>query len=120
MSTIGENIGKRRKELGMTQEELAERLGYKSKSSINKIEAGINDLPQKKIVDFAKALNTTPATLMGWVAEESGQRTTTLAQLYKRMRLEDDFYKMVYKLDKLNETQRASIEQLLNVFVPDE
>lgn len=36
---IGNLIKQRRLELGMTQEELAHKLGYKSKSSINKEEA---------------------------------------------------------------------------------
>ena len=66
MSTVGENILYMRKRLGMTQEELATRMGYKSKSTINKIELGINDIPQSKIVKFADVLGTTPAHLMGW------------------------------------------------------
>lgn len=63
---IGEIIRERRQYLGMTQEELAKRLGYKSKSTINKIELGINDVSQKKIVRFAQELQTTVAYLMGW------------------------------------------------------
>lgn len=66
MSTIGNNISRIRKELGLTQEELARMMGYKSKSTINKIELGINDIPQSKIVQFARVLGTTPAVLMGW------------------------------------------------------
>lgn len=66
MSTVGENILRLRKELGWTQEELAKRMGYKSKSTINKIELGINDIPQSKILQFAEVLGTTPAHLMGW------------------------------------------------------
>lgn len=49
----------------MTQEELAIRMGYKSKSTINKIELGINDIVQSKVVKFAEVLQTTPAFLMG-------------------------------------------------------
>ena len=67
---IGVMIKKRREELGYTQEELAEKMGYKSKSTINKIESGINDITQSKIVAFAKVLKTTPAYLMGWEDEE--------------------------------------------------
>ena len=66
MSTVGENILAIRKRLGWTQEELAKMMGYKSKSTINKIELGINDIPQSKIAKFAEVLNTTPAHLMGW------------------------------------------------------
>lgn len=64
MSEIGKLIKKRREELGLTQEELASRLGYKSKTTIAKIESGINDIAQSKVMDFAKALETTPAYLM--------------------------------------------------------
>lgn len=70
MSTVGDNISIIRKRLGWTQEELANKMGYKSKSTINKIELGINDIPQSKIVKFADVLGTTPATLMGWDEEE--------------------------------------------------
>ena len=43
---IGERIKKRREELGMSQEELAQKAGYKSRSSINKIEVDGRGLPQ--------------------------------------------------------------------------
>lgn len=66
MTAVGLNIKARREELGLTQEELAKRLNYKSKSTINKIEMGINDITQSKVIAFAKALETTPANLMGW------------------------------------------------------
>lgn len=58
-------IRQRREELGMTQDELANLMGYKSRSSINKIELGKSDIPQSKIKAFAKALQTTPEHIMG-------------------------------------------------------
>lgn len=75
MSTVGENILRMRKKLGWTQEELALKMGYKSKSTINKIEMGKNDIPQSKILQFAEALGTTPAYLMGW--EEDKKETAS-------------------------------------------
>ena len=66
MLEIYKRIRARREELGISQEELAKRMGYKSRSSINKIEKGENDIPQSKIVAFAQALRTTPEALMGW------------------------------------------------------
>lgn len=64
--TIGERIKQRRDELKMSQEELATKLGYKSRSSINKIELGQQNLTQSKIAAIAKALETTPSYIMGW------------------------------------------------------
>jgi len=75
---IGKRIKYRREELGMTQEELAELTGYKSRSSINKIEMDGRGLPQKKIVSFADALKTTPAALMGWEKQEQTANAMTI------------------------------------------
>lgn len=64
--TIGERIKQRRKELGMSQEELAQKVGYKSRTSINKIELDERNLTQRKIKIIADALETTPEYIMGW------------------------------------------------------
>ena len=66
MLDLYKNIRDRRIKLGMSQEELAKKLGYKSRSTIAKIETGKVDLPESKIKSFADALNTTPAYLMAW------------------------------------------------------
>ena len=66
MLEIGDRIKIRREELKMSQDELAKRIGYKSRSSINKIELGHYNLTQSKIKAIADALETTPAYIMGW------------------------------------------------------
>lgn len=63
--SLGSNIRAARERLNMTQEELAKKLGYKSRSSINKIESGENDIPQSKVLEFAKALDVTVMDLLG-------------------------------------------------------
>lgn len=68
--SLGQNIKNRRDELGMTQLELAKKLGYKDRSTIAKIESDVNDLTQPKIYAIAKALDTTPADLMGLEIEQ--------------------------------------------------
>jgi transcriptional regulator with XRE-family HTH domain len=99
MSTVGERILKRRKALGLTQEELAKLMGYKSKSTINKIEMGINDIPQSKIVRFAEVLLTTPSYLMGWDIESEAK---------ENLQLFDD--KNPPAEPKLNEGERKLVE----------
>lgn len=66
MNYIGNAIRERREELGMTQDELAELMGYKSRSTIAKIEKGVNDVTQSNVVRLAYVLRTTPAHLLGW------------------------------------------------------
>ena len=63
---IGERIKELRVSLNMTQEELAKLTGYKSRSSIQKIESGKRDITQSTIVTFAKALQVSPSVIMGW------------------------------------------------------
>ena len=64
---LSSRIRQRREQLGLSQEELAARMGYRSKSSITKLEKGINDLPRAKLEELAAALDTTPEWLMGLV-----------------------------------------------------
>jgi repressor LexA len=78
MKTIGERIKEARIKKGLSQTELAEKLGYKSRSSINKIEVGGRDIPRSQIVKIAEILDVTPSYLMGW--EEPADTLTVLPQ----------------------------------------
>ena len=71
--TFGERIYKIRTEKGLTQDELSTAVGYKSRSTIAKIESGERDASQTMIVALAKALGTTPSYLMGWEDEDKEQ-----------------------------------------------
>lgn len=74
MQKIYENIKKYRLSLGLTQSELAERVGYTDRSMIAKIESGKIDLSRNKVYDFAEALHTTPITLLGLDEELKKER----------------------------------------------
>ena len=63
---VGNRIRSRREALKMSQDELAKKAGYKSRSSIAKIENDGRNLPQDKIYAIAIALETTPSYIMGW------------------------------------------------------
>ena len=65
MSDLSTRVRLRREQLGLSQQELARRMGYRYRSSITKLEKGINDLPQSKVEELAQALGTTPAALLG-------------------------------------------------------
>ena len=63
--TVGERIKERRIALNLSQDELAKKVGYKSRSSIQKIECA-RDLPLRKVSKMAAALDCSPSYLMGW------------------------------------------------------
>lgn len=80
-----ENIKRLREKMGLSQEELALRVGYKDRSSIAKIEAGLVDLAQSKIAAFATALSVTPAQLMG-IADVGGSSSAPKLEPLPEMR----------------------------------
>ena len=69
--SVGSNIRKRRFELNMSQQELADSLGYKTRSTIAKIESGENDVSHKKLKRFAEVLDTTVEALVSGVSSTS-------------------------------------------------
>jgi transcriptional regulator with XRE-family HTH domain len=58
-------IRERRIELGLSQGELAEAVGYTGRSAIARMESGKNKVDIEKLDLFAKALRTTTAYIMG-------------------------------------------------------
>ena len=73
------NIKSYRTMRGMSQDELAAKVGYSNRSAIARIENGEIDLPQSKILAFAEALNVTPGQLMG--SEGTARYTPTGTQI---------------------------------------
>ena len=61
--TIGERIRECRKDLGLSQEALAEVL-YMKKSTISKYESNNRDIPASIIVSLSEALDTSPNYLL--------------------------------------------------------
>lgn len=138
---VGEKIRTRRESLGMTQDDLAERMGYKSRSTIAKIEKGVNDVTQTTLLKFAEVLKTTPSYLMGWedkgnqnnrivplvaimreddkflnLVDEFQKNSDKLKPLVTMMCEDDEFLDMVVELARLDDNQRASIRSLLSAF----
>ena len=87
MQELYRNIRMQRERLGLSQDELAGLVGYTSRTSIAKIEAGKIDLPQSKVEAFAHALHMTPAALLGWgpaeghLVSETGRRLPILGEI---------------------------------------
>lgn len=68
--TVGERIKFIRELKGISQEELAKKLGLKDKSSVCKIEKAGDNISTMSIKRYAKALNTSVARIMGWANDD--------------------------------------------------
>ena len=73
---LADKVRQRRMELGWSQEELSTRMGYKSRTSINKIENG-RPVTQKIIYRLSEVLDVPIEYLMGWEEEASTEKPAT-------------------------------------------
>lgn len=64
LKKIGERIKQARLKIGFSQEELAFKVGFASRSSVSKIEKGERDIPRLKLIEIAKALNVSIGQLL--------------------------------------------------------
>lgn len=86
--TIAERIKTRRIELGMSQDELAKLIGYSDRAAISRIEAEKKDIKHSKLLAFAKALQMTPAALLG-VEENMPMATMLEAMGFEKEKLKN-------------------------------
>lgn len=104
--SLADRVRIRREELKLSQEELALRMGYKSRSSINKIECG-RQISQKVIVRLADALDVTPSFLMGWDENPEDQ-----AKFEASVLLDEDIMELVHTYMVLSEDQKKAVKQM--------
>ena len=103
---LKENIKNKRTEHKMTLEELAQKVGV-SRQTIQRYESGvISNIPSDKIELIAKALDTTPAYLMGWesavkLISNEMKRVSDQTNLYIQL-FESYGYKIILKADTVD------------------
>ena len=103
--TVGDRIRATRKREGISQTELAQKMGV-IKQTLYKYETGIvTNIPSEKIEAAAKALGVTPGFLMGW-EEQDADRVS-----YVRHRAINDL------LDKLSPSEVQMVEAIIRQIV---
>lgn len=107
--TIGERVKKAREEKGYTQEELASKLGYKSRSSVNKIEKE-RDIPRSMVVKLAEVLGVTPSYLMGWDETDNSKPNA--------QKLPNDFIRIIPVFESASAGFGANAENRIMEFIP--
>lgn len=112
-------IKKRREELGLTYEQLGNLVGV-GKSTVRKWETGmIENMRRDNIVALAKALNISPAIIMGWETIDSdcnnnlSKEEATLLEDYNKLDTEDknkviDYTQLLSNQDKYKATDEIS------------
>lgn len=120
---LGNRVRKRREELNMSQEDLSLKMGYKSRSSINKIENG-RAVTQKIILRLAESLKTTPAFLMGWEEEDiaiADEMQRDVDEYYDNIFLEmsrfipEEEMELIKRYRAADETTKGIIRKILSM-----
>ncbi|MBO5319486.1 MAG: helix-turn-helix transcriptional regulator [Ruminococcus sp.] len=109
---LSERVRLRREELGLSQEDLAARMGYSSRSSINKIEKG-RPCSQKIIARLAEALNVRIPYLMGW-EDEMEKNPVGMAERHIEILMDEDLSEIFDDFKKLDATKRKIVKDLVH------
>ena len=116
--TIGQRIRERRKELKMSADELAARLG-KDRSTVYRYEKGdIENLPLDILEPIAEALDLKPYQLMGWnpMSEKEHKNSDAVVDITNRLLSDGEFRAIVGSLYILSPDQLKRATGLLNLF----
>lgn len=115
--TVGDRIRQRRKELGLSQEELANRLGNKSRASVCTVETGKEDLTMDRIRKYAEALECEPGYLTGWISEEQAHKRILEAyyQRFMKMSITDKEIDFIVKYRAATEETKKIIDKILEI-----
>lgn len=113
--TIYERIKELRKKRGMTQQELAEKVGYKTGSAVNKVELGLRDLNYSKICAFAVALETTASYLCDGEKEKKNAEAEAVKKFVERLKNEAVTRLHYGAYLELEETECVEIDEIDNL-----
>lgn len=103
--TVKDIIKSRRIELGLTMKDVAEKVGV-SEATVSRWESGdIENMRRDKIMSLAKALDISPAIIMGWDNSEEHDL------LYKKMYTSDESEQTSAQSTYYNDPETAKVAQ---------
>lgn len=109
---LGKRIAMFRELKGMTQEELAKKMGYKDKSSIAKMECGASPVPFKKLQLFAEVLGVEIEKLYDALENEPAAEEIKAEPTNARSNI-------IAMIASMDEMQLKKAEKLIRVLLED-
>lgn len=107
--TVGQRIKQRRKELGLSVDEIAEKLN-KNRATVYRYESGdIGEMPISILEPLSRVLQTTPADLLGWYEYEPND-TDLFPEILKDRKLKERIKKLIH----LNDMNKESVYNMID------
>jgi len=107
---IGDRIKTLREKLGISQEELARRVGYTDRSSVAKVESGDVDIRAGKLKDWAVALGVSVGFLLGESTNNNPDLIRQMAEAY--INSVRDLETRIRELEGENSSLRLIVQEL--------
>lgn len=125
MESIGRRIRNERERQGLTQDELARKMGYKNRSVVSTMETA-TELSLKKVKKVAAALNVDPGYLMGYPSKKADMEIPfdsdlkkafekLIAESYVKQVLSDAEIAIIKRYRELNDDQKQMILKMLDL-----
>ena len=120
VKTIAKRLKDKRKEIGLTLDDVAESLGISSVTLHKYENLGILNIPAEKIERLAKLYNTDPAYIMGWTEEKIEDEILEKddSEQEKEINLLNNMLNMLrdynYKINIINQGSKDEYYQLIN------
>jgi transcriptional regulator with XRE-family HTH domain len=112
---IGNKLKQRRKELKMTMLEVSKKVNV-SEATISRWESGdIANMKRDKIALLAKALQVTPAYIMGWEDEASQKKNDAITDIILKMRRDENLLEAIRELCELSPEHISAVKAFITV-----
>ena len=108
--TTGEIIKNLRKSKRMTQEELANKLGFQTKSAVSKIETGQRDVSQTTILKISEIFDVSPSYILGF-CDNAGKPKSVNDEVWAQICQDPEKLKL---LERVMELPTEKLRLLLN------
>lgn len=119
---VGQRIKNRRKELGLSAEDVAERMGV-SPATVYRYESSeIMNMRTDKLVPIANALQTTPPYLMGWTDDpnENIAPNNGLSDMLENLRRSPGRRTMFSLTKNVDEKKMDEVNRVLKAMIGDD
>lgn len=116
MSFLPGNIRYLRKKRGFSQDFIAEKMGYKSYTTIQKWEMGVSEPPLKKLKILADILNSDMDDMTRFNLEQRDCENNTKKSSPESLLLTDEEIQMVLQRRSWSDEERMLFQQLWDTF----